>query len=254
MAMAQDSRSVAAYITRAFPGILPKTQRAAIRKRFGQLTDGELHWFIEDGDAALPAVHALDRAVRAGGIHTVCVHSVGALAGAVTRSLVDVSAWQSRGVRLLFVADGIDLTLNGERSGAVFLQCVSSLQSAHAAKWREQRASATRKRTATLRKKRRVAVQLHDDGKPVESIAETLRIQPGTVERMLTARPGQSFLGGPRNTGRTKADPTTAYELFEHRGRSYEQVAAALGVSSRTAIRYVQQVCGGNPAPQPATT
>lgn len=228
-----------------------ESERGAIEDRLAH--DGiavpDDFWFIDEGESRAtfdrPAFKRLQAAVFGADIDTVYMFDLTRFCGTMIDGVVEIDRWQKLKVRIVLVADGLDIQPD-TWFGEIMLKLIVCMKLAFSEQERQkirERCAAGRK--YTVPKKKKQAMEMAAAGRTNEQIAEILKVSLRTVPLMLDPN-RQTYCGGSRWGGRPTMNGTSAQRVLELMVQKLtnDEIKNALGIKERTFRSRIQELGG----------
>ena len=205
----------------------------------------DTNWYVDKMSGATlerPRFKSMQQSIFDGHHKLIVFYSVDRFARTMIDGLTELDRWKKMGIRVVFVADQIDM--DGSAMGELVWKIIISVRLAFAEAERERLLlrqkhgiEAARKRVVRAHKLKYAA-----SGMSNARVAKKMGITISQAEKLLSVAPGQTYWGGKMNrVGKRKGDVKQVYKLWQKGSMSVIDIAAHCKVSARTAARYIQQ-------------
>ena len=251
MVRSHKTRATAVYLRVSTDNQDVKSQRIYVERYLeGTRTHvADDRWYIDPdtggGTMVRKAFGELQSAIFCGEIGSVVFFSIDRFARTLIDGLVELDRWQRAGVRMVFVAQNIEIDPKSWMGNAV-LQIMVAMHLAFAEAERERISARRKAGMEAARKDQADARRMYAEGKSIEEIAKLQNRAVAQVEKMIKARPGKLWFGGVGNLrplARKNVDMKVVAKLIRH-GLSQGEIGRVLMVSESTISRNVRR-CGG---------
>lgn len=208
-------------------------------------------WFedhaVSGGTMDRPALNRLNEAIFNGEVDTVIFYDVARFARTFIDGLNELDRWQTKGVRLVFVSQGIEVN-PAEWSGQVVLKILVAITLAFAESERERIRARMSTGVANATAKTAQARKLLASGRTPGQVAAAIGIKVRQVQWIIDHPKAKCYWGG-CEPGRIIKKRATIRKILELRDAGYgpAEIARMLGVGRMTIWRRLQAAKVANP-------